>query len=108
MINQFNMKNLLSATNHCIKKGSILKLRHKTFPHPPFYDYRIIQYDSGINVELESEPLSNHNDGKSINHTKYFIFPNKGNYEIRLKSMLNDNNILQLEEMEKCFQINVG
>lgn len=101
------VKNLLSASNHYIKKNNKLKLQYKTFPYAPFYDYKISKYNKNIIIENKSEMHFYMREGAPFIHTKYFIFPDKGYFEIYIKSMYDENNNMQIKEMEKCYTINV-
>ena len=46
--------NILDSEIHHIKLGEKLKLRTTTFMYPPFYDYKIEKYDSGVTVNKDN------------------------------------------------------
>ncbi len=92
--------NILSSMKHFIKKGDKLFLSYKTFPYPPFGNYKLIDHDDKIIVKHES---STNNifcrEGSSLEHTIYFTFIEKGMYKLTINNLNSD--------IDMCFQIYV-
>jgi hypothetical protein len=86
--------NILNKTTHFIKPNTILVLNHKSFPYPPFQDYKWNVPDS-VDVYTKRKSPFDMKEGGSIEDNVEFLFQQEGIFDIELISTMKNHDATQ-------------
>jgi hypothetical protein len=95
MKDQKEIPNILSKTNHSIKKGDRLLFTYSWFPYEPFRNFKLINYNHH-NIIIEDGSVNqstnqNVEDGSPSHISEYLLFKNTGHYNIHILALNRDD-----------------
>lgn len=89
--------NVLVLDKHTINKDQKLYLYYKTFPYPPFGDYKVVYISPNIN-KVTKVLTTDIQEGDSIYKEDHFTFNTCGKYKITIKDIhYNKNRNIEVE-----------